>query len=256
MLFDGEFVSGIDLVDVVLWAFVIFFFGLIFYLRREDRREGYPLETDTTGKLEDNAVFWYAPKKTFHLPHNRGTVSVPHGKRDTRKHAMARTAVWPGAPYTPTGNPLTDGVGPAAYAERMDVPDLTNDGRDRIIPYRLNPEYTVAKETPDPRGMAVIGADGKKAGEITDLWVDQSEAVIRYLEVGIGERSVLLPMAFANINGEKKRVDVHAIRSDQFAAVPQLKTPTSITRLEEDKICGYYGGGKLYAMKDRLEPWL
>lgn len=256
MLFDGEFVSGIDLVDVCLWAFVIFFFGLIFYLRREDRREGYPLEADTTGKIEDNGVFWYAPKKTFKLPHNRGTVSVPHGKRDTRKHALARTAVWPGAPYAPTGNPLADGVGPASYAERVDLPDLTNDGRNRIVPYRTNAEYTVAKETPDPRGMAVIGADGEKAGVVADLWVDQSEAIIRYLEVSLGDSTVLLPVPFAKINGEKKRIDVHAIRADQFAGVPRLKSPDSITRLEEDKISGYFGGGKLYAMKDRVEPWL
>ncbi|MEO1136842.1 MAG: hypothetical protein AAFW68_09570, partial [Pseudomonadota bacterium] len=54
-------VSGIDLVDISLWAFTLFFFGLIFYLRREDRREGYPLELDTSGKEEDAGVFWYAP---------------------------------------------------------------------------------------------------------------------------------------------------------------------------------------------------
>ncbi|MEM9842223.1 MAG: photosynthetic reaction center subunit H, partial [Pseudomonadota bacterium] len=40
MIFGGEFVQGIDLVDVSLWLFTLFFFGLIFYLRREDRREG------------------------------------------------------------------------------------------------------------------------------------------------------------------------------------------------------------------------
>ncbi|TXM99400.1 photosynthetic reaction center subunit H, partial [Methylobacterium sp. WL103] len=29
---------------MVLYAFFLFFFGLVFWLRREDRREGYPLE--------------------------------------------------------------------------------------------------------------------------------------------------------------------------------------------------------------------
>ena len=32
--------------QVVLYAFWIFFAGLILYLRREDKREGYPLESD------------------------------------------------------------------------------------------------------------------------------------------------------------------------------------------------------------------
>ena len=38
MLFRGEFVPGIDLVDVCLWLFVIFFIGLIAYLQREATR--------------------------------------------------------------------------------------------------------------------------------------------------------------------------------------------------------------------------
>jgi photosynthetic reaction center H subunit len=36
----------IDLAQVVLYAFWIFFFGLIYWLRKEDKREGYPLESD------------------------------------------------------------------------------------------------------------------------------------------------------------------------------------------------------------------
>ena len=35
------------------YAFGLFFIGLIFYLRREDRREGYPLEDDVTGRARD-----------------------------------------------------------------------------------------------------------------------------------------------------------------------------------------------------------
>ena len=40
----GAITSNIDVAQVVLYAFFVFFAGLIFYLRREDRREGYPLE--------------------------------------------------------------------------------------------------------------------------------------------------------------------------------------------------------------------
>ncbi|MEM9617876.1 MAG: photosynthetic reaction center subunit H [Pseudomonadota bacterium] len=257
MIFGGEFVSGIDMVDISLWAFTLFFFGLIFYLRREDRREGYPLELDTTGKVEDSGVLWHAPKKTFNLPHERGTVSAPEGRRDTRNHALARTAVWPGAPYQPTGDAMRDGVGPASYAERQDIPDLTDDGRNRIAPFRLGDGFEVAKNDADPRGMTVYGGDGKPAGTVVDLWVDRSESLIRYLEVNVGSQEmpnhVLLPVPFANVSARQRRVNVHAIFAKHFAGVPKTKSPDSVTRLEEDKIAGYYGGGTLYAAPARSE---
>lgn len=36
----------IDVAQLLLYAFWIFFAGLVFYLRREDKREGYPLDSD------------------------------------------------------------------------------------------------------------------------------------------------------------------------------------------------------------------
>lgn len=35
----------IDFAQLALYAFWVFFAGLIYYLRREDKREGYPLES-------------------------------------------------------------------------------------------------------------------------------------------------------------------------------------------------------------------
>jgi photosynthetic reaction center H subunit len=35
----------IDAAQIALYAFWIFFAGLIIYLRREDKREGYPLDS-------------------------------------------------------------------------------------------------------------------------------------------------------------------------------------------------------------------
>ena len=37
---DPTIVGSIDIAELVFLAFVLFFIGLIFYLRREDRREG------------------------------------------------------------------------------------------------------------------------------------------------------------------------------------------------------------------------
>lgn len=36
----------LDGAQIVLYAFWLFFFGLVYYLRREDKREGYPLESE------------------------------------------------------------------------------------------------------------------------------------------------------------------------------------------------------------------
>ena len=49
---------------------------------------------------------------------------------------------------------------------------------------------------------------------------------------------------------------VKAALASQFAAAPALRKPDVVTLLEEDKICGYFGGGYLYAEPSRLEPLL
>ncbi|MFZ9893763.1 MAG: hypothetical protein ACO3EL_00865 [Burkholderiaceae bacterium] len=54
----------------------------------------------------------------------------------------------------------------------------------------------------------------------------------------------------------KHHVKVHAILGSQFAEVPTTKRSDQVTLLEEDKIAGYFGGGRLYATPDRQEPLL
>jgi photosynthetic reaction center H subunit len=39
-----------------------------------------------------------------------------------------------------------------------------------------------------------------------------------------------------------------------FAAVPALRNPNQVTKLEEEKISAYYGGGTLYADVKSSEP--
>jgi photosynthetic reaction center H subunit len=63
---------------------------------------------------------------------------------------------------------------------------------------------------------------------------------------------VLLPMNFARVH--RDRVQVKAILSHQFAAVPGTKSADQITFLEEEKIMAYYGAGTLYAEPSRAEP--
>lgn len=260
---NQEIMLGVDLTGLLLALFTLFFVGLVLYLQREGMREGYPLESDDERGRKDTATPVFYPKpKTFRLMHGRDDVTMSYGPRDTRELALKRTAPWPGAPYVPTGDPMVDGVGPASYAERADYPDLTLAGEPRIAPFRVCPGYVVPKEDSDPRGMAVYGADGKRAGEVVDLWVDRSEALIRYFEVavdGTGDvaRRVLLPVPFAvKKGGRQPGVYVEAVKAEHFARVPTTKETTSVTRLEEDKISGFFGGGKLYATDKRQEPWL
>jgi photosynthetic reaction center H subunit len=254
----GEITGYIDVAQVTLYAFWVFFAGLIFYLRSEDKREGYPLENDRSGRVTVEGFPPAPSPKTFRLSHG-GTVTVP-AARDSREIRAVPVAAWPGAPLEPTGNPMLDGVGPASYAMRADVPELTVHGFPSIVPLRVAADTFVDPEDPDPRGMAVYGADGIRAGTVTDLWIDRTEPQIRYLEVEVSAdgaaKHVLLPSVMAEIDGRRRAVTVNAILARQFAAVPGTASATQVTKREEDKITGYYAGGLLYATPARAEPLL
>ena len=84
-----------------------------------------------------------------------------------------------GSPVIPTGDPMIDGVGPAAWAEdRADRPDLTFHGAAKIVPMRVDPAFSIAKGDPDPRGLPVIAADKVEAGTVVEVWVNRSEPQI------------------------------------------------------------------------------
>ncbi|MGQ0595573.1 MAG: photosynthetic reaction center subunit H [Gammaproteobacteria bacterium] len=258
----GSVTSYIDVAQLVLYAFWIFFFGLVFYLRREDKREGYPLESDRRERLDRISVqgFPNPPAPKVFALRDGGTATAPRGKGDTREIRAQPVGPWPGAPLEPTGDPMLDGVGPAAYAERADVPDLTMDGRPKIVPLRVAGDFHLESRDPDPRGMEVIGADRAVGGTVTDVWVDRSETVIRYLELEVptagGPRRALLPINFARVDGNRRQVRVKSILARHFGEVPALKNPEQVTLLEEDRIVGYYAGGNLYAEPSRMGPLL
>jgi photosynthetic reaction center H subunit len=251
----GAITDYIDVAQVVLYAFWIFCAGLIVYLRREDKREGYPLESERSGHVTVQGFPRIPAPKTFQLADGTA-VFAPRAARDTRPVKAAPIGEHLGAPLSPTGNPLLDAVGPAAYAERADHPDRTSDGLAMIVPLRAAAEFSISDEDPDPRGMEVFGVDHQSGGTVADLWVDRAEPQIRYLEVNTGQRRVLLPINFAKIDGRRRIVDVKSILGGQFADVPEIADPEQITRREEDKIMAYYAGGHLYAYPGRAEPFL
>ncbi|MEM8749461.1 MAG: photosynthetic reaction center subunit H [Pseudomonadota bacterium] len=259
-----EIVGSIDVAQVVLYAFWIFFAGLIWYLQAESRREGYPLENDVTGDYNKDPWLQLPSPKTFKLPHGMGERTYPNPEnRDTRPIKAVRASATAGSPLIPTGNPMVDGVGPAAWAERPDHPDLTPHGTPKIQPLSVATDFAIAERDADPRGMPVIAADGQVAGEISEVWVDQTENYIRYLEVKFGRNKRLIPLHFALqrekgglLGGGPREYYVHNLTAEQFRDIPKTKAPDQITMLEEEKIMGYFGGGGLYALPGRAEPLL
>jgi photosynthetic reaction center H subunit len=254
----GAITEYIDVAQIVLYAFWIFFAGLIFYLRREDKREGYPLVYEGA---QNRPYLNFPPipaPKTYLLPDGK-TVQAPRPDHEPADIKAVPSAGWPGAPLVPTGTPMLDAVGPGAYAMRENVPDRTYEGLLKIVPLRAAPDLALVSRDPDPRGMKVVGADGVVAGTVSDVWVDRSEVIVRYLEVDLGGKPpvrVLLPMTFSDIKGRRGTVKVEAILGSQFGAVPKLAMPDQVTLLEEDRICAYYDGGTLYATPLRSESML
>jgi photosynthetic reaction center H subunit len=253
----GAITAYFDVAQIALYVFWIFFAGLIYYLHQESKREGYPLESDRSGSIKVQGFPAIPDPKTYKLQDGR-TVTVPNNNVSPQTLKATPSGKWPGAPLNPTGNPMLDGVGPGAYADRADIPDVTYDGKLRIVPLRADTAYGVAHQDKDPRGMEVVGADGKVGGIVRDLWVDRSEAMFRYLEldvqVGGGTRRVMLPINFTRIGA--RQVKVASILGHQFSSVPSLRNPDQITFLEEEKVMAYYGGGTLYATPSRKEPLL
>jgi photosynthetic reaction center H subunit len=268
---NAAYIVGVfDVAELTFILFFIFFVGLVIYLNRESRREGYPLEDEQTGRVDSWPLTQVGDKKVFKLPFDRGVYIPEDVPRDAVNIPAKQAFGAAGAPWVPTGDPMADGLGPASYANRADYPDLTFDGRPRIVPIADSHDIVIAPNDIDPVGLPVYAYDKKLAGTVSDVWVDQAEHIIRYLEITTNSgKKVLAPMfvcavqtrgAFGGLtplaDDQTALIDIDAIRSDQFDAVPTVATAGQITRLEEDKIMGYYGGGYMYATAERSEPWL
>jgi photosynthetic reaction center H subunit len=263
-------VGSLDVAQLAFILFFGFFVALVFYLNRESRREGYPLEDEVTGKVEAGSSLFDGDKKVFQLPNGRGTYVPEDVARDDVNVPAVQAFAAGGAPWVPTGNAMKDGMGPAAFANRAKYPDLTFDGRPRIVPIAQSHELIISPNDPQLIGWPVTAADGVTVGKVSDIWVDQAEHLIRYLEVETTSgKKVLAPMGVAVVHGnsllgkvlptvsdEAELVEIDAITAAQFEDVPMLETPGVITRYEEDRIQAYFGGGYMYATPERSEAWI
>lgn len=253
----GAITQYVDVAQIVLYIFWAFFAGLIYYLLRENHREGYPMDSGRPdGSAGPKQEGWPSvpTPKVYKLADGREMLS-PDLRRPDGDYSAQPMHGWNGSPLEPVGNPLLAGVGPGAWAARADHPDMTFEGDVKIVPLRVSPEHGVAVKDTDPRGLPVYGADGEQAGTVADLWIDRSEMLFRYIEVALPTgRAVLLPFNFAYVSRDGVRVK--AILAEQFADVPLTKSAQQVTLLEEEKIMAYYGAGSLYATPQRQEPLL
>jgi photosynthetic reaction center H subunit len=217
----------------------------------ENHREGYPMESGSSGRAVIKG-FPIPEPKTFLLEGGR-SVTVPDLTRKEPAYNAVVSHPSSGSPIEPRGDAMTAAVGAGAYSNREDVPERTTHGVPLIQPLRIASDFSVAPQDVDPRGLPVMAGDGKQGGTVKDIWIDSAEMMFRYLEVEItGGKTVLLPITFSLIR--RNQVEVHAIYARHFAAVPALKNPDQVTKLEEEKITAYYGGGTLYADVKRSEP--
>ena len=247
--------ANIDLVEVLFTLFWVFFIGLVIYLQREMKREGYPLVSSRSEHITVQGFPAIPSPKEYRLESGR-TVLAPREEAPEEHFSGEPAAPHHGAPLDPTGDPLQAHVGPGAYANRPDEYETTLDGSPRIVPMRADASLHVDEKDTDPRGLTVVAADGEPVGEVADLWIDLAEPQIYFLEVTTAESgNVMVPFGFAEIDKRNNEIRVNAVYSHQFAGAPRLQSPDRITLLEEDKIMGYFGGGLLFADDKRAEPW-
>jgi len=252
----GALTDYIDVAQITLYAFWFFFAGLIWYLRGEDRREGYPLESEGAPQFNGQRGWLYIPPpKTYHLRDGK-EIKYPSFTKDPRPFNADKMEPWPGAPFQPKGDPLLAAMGPGSWVTRPEETYKTLTGEDLIVPLRIATHFRLSPEGGNPIGLPVISGDKGVAGTLKDVWVDRSESIIRYYEVELadGTGSMLVPIYFADVQFGRRRVVVKALQRNQFGLAPRTASPDRITLQEEDKVVAFLGGGTLYSTPERAEP--
>jgi photosynthetic reaction center H subunit len=241
----GSITDHIDLTESALVIFFLGFFATVWYLRRLDKREGYPMKASP---FDDKPLLGYPvpPDPVTYKMHEGGETVAPHLDRDPPSAAIPLYR-FDGTPLTPTGNPLLSCLGPGAWVLRRDEPMRTEKGEVMLKPLRELEEWSVARTDADPRGMTVFDRGWREIGTVYDIWVDRSIKILRLLEVelkpGLGPARVLVPIFHTHIREREREVRVTALDSRQFADVPLPARDGELTAREDDRLNAYYAAG-------------
>ena len=245
----GAITQHLDGVQILVATFFAFFLFLVYVLRREDKREGYPMQDISPEGMPIQGFPPAPPPKTYNLLEG-GTTQMPHhyGSSAMRGAPLLR---FPGAPLVPLGDPMLAELGPGAYPLRKDEP-MMSEGRPATLPLRIARDWSVSKGDTDPRQLPVVDGRGRPVGVVRELWVDRGVKILRYLEVElslpeVAGMRVLLPIYYADVSARYGRVRVRALLAHQFATVPALASNDQITAREEDRVNAYYAGGLIFS---------
>ena len=257
----GVIGSQLDIPTIVFWIFVLFFLALVFWLQRENKREGYPLKASP---FTPERIDGFPPMPTeplIYLLNEGGSTQAPHHFPQAPMHA-APVHRFDGTPLSPLGNPLLAGIGPGSWVRKRDDPARNERGELMLQPLRLLPEWSVLREDSDPRGMAVVDWRLNPVGRVSDVWVDLGAKIIRFLEVELnpalgapnGPSHVLVPIFHTDIAERTRRVRVTALWAHQFAEIPTLATPGIISGQEEERLNAYFNAGEFFRGSPVVAP--
>ncbi|MCC3155690.1 PRC-barrel domain-containing protein [Hymenobacter sp. 15J16-1T3B] len=102
-------------------------------------------------------------------------------------------------------------------------------------------DFEVADGSPDVRGWAVRGADGKRFGDVYELIVEREVLKVRYLDVELDaglninqhERHILIPIGAAALDDDGDNVFVPALTAEAVLNYPPYQE-ISISREYEE----------------------
>ena len=238
----------IDLPQLAFWLFFLAFVAICWFLRKNDKREGYPL---VASPFVGGAMLGAPDPGTplTYVLNEGGTTSTPHD------YPQAPAAVLPlyrfdGTPFRPTAELLGTSLGPGAWVMRKDEPMLTEGGELLLQPLRLCHEWSVSRGEANPRGMAVFDCRWRPVGIVADVWIDRGIRIIRHLEVELREQlgggRVLVPIYHTTIAEAAREIRVTALSGPEFRAIPMPAAPDRITAREEDRLNAYFAAGRFY----------
>lgn len=244
-------VGSLDGAMLSVIGFVLFFAGLVWHLRKEDKREGYPLEVEgPDGRIHHVEGWPPVPEpKVFMRPHDPGFAQAPR-EHDPELEIPRHRWPAPGYPLDQGDDPLEEGLGAAAWTRlREEKPDLDVEGEPKLTSLNANSDYFVPEGDPDPRGWPILGADGKEVGTIRDLWFNRAEYFLRYFEFTVhGEDGGrLAPAFFVEVLPDKRIAQAITLTAKDLARTPTRSHEDVITMREEDRLNGWFAGGIVYS---------
>ena len=245
-MLPGALTGQLDAVQILVAIFFLFFLGLVFYLRREDKREGYPL-WDVSPRNVPIEGFPPVPPSKIYILLEGGTTAMPHRYEPSATRAIPAEGYF-GAPLIPIGDAMLAEVGPGAYPMRKTTP-LMSEGEPQVLPMRVAHGWDVMKGDTDPRGMRVMDGGKVEVGTIVDLWVDRGVKILRYLEVeldGPEAVHVLVPIFRTDIREKRRVAIVQTMLAGHIRLAPRLSNPDQITAREEDQVNAYFSAAHMY----------